>query len=155
MPPASDEIDQNLLEFARQVAAIPRRISNEESTVAAQDAPIVTPIAEAPASTVKGPEGFPADRRTELVESPTKSGKKLRTPDEIGTLIMTRLRELGGLPDQGVAITVYGSNPWNALLTIRPQAGPRIDRSLWLSRVQDITTHLRSEFDIADERMHP
>lgn len=36
---------------------------------------------------------------------------------------------------------------------IRPEAGPRVDRTLWRSRVQDITWRLRSEFDIADEQM--
>lgn len=152
MPPTSDGIDQNLLEFARQVAAIPRRISEKENAeVAAQDAP--APVTEVPEPTVKGPETSQADRSTDLTEVPGKSGKKLRTSDEIGALIMTRLREFGDVPDQGFVITVYGSNPWNTLLMIRPQAGPRIDRTLWLSRVQDITARLRSEFDIADEQI--
>jgi hypothetical protein len=67
---------------------------------------------------------------------------------EMGALIMTTLREMGDVLDRGLVITVYGCNPWNALLMIRPEAGFRIDRALWTSRVQDITARLRGEFDI-------
>lgn len=150
----ANEIDPNLLEFARQVAAIPRRISEvHNGQVAAEDAPVDPPAPEAPASVENVSEVSQAGHGTDSMELPGKSGKKLRTPDEIGTLIMTTLREFGDVPDRGFVITVYGSNPWNALLMIRPEAGPRIDRALWRSRVQDITWRLRSEFDIADERM--
>jgi hypothetical protein len=36
------------------------------------------------------------------------------------------------------------------MLTIRPEAGPRIDRELWRSRVHDIGVRLRNDFDVAD-----
>jgi hypothetical protein len=150
----NNEVDQNLLEFARQVAAIPRRISEQDGTPdAASDGPVaVAPITADPGPVKEPPKASGAGQGAPSLELPGKPDKKLRTPDELASLISTALREVGDCPDQGFVVTVYGSNPWNAMLMIRPEAGPRIDRALWLSRVQDITARLRSEFDIADER---
>ena len=64
---------------------------------------------------------------------------------------MKSLRTIEGCPNRGFAVTVYGSNPWNAMLTIRPEAGPGIDRELWCSRAHDIGVRLRSDFDVADQ----
>lgn len=64
---------------------------------------------------------------------------------------MKSLRTIDGCPNRGFVVAVYGSNPWNAMLTIRPEAGTCIDRELWCSRVQDIGVRLRSDFDVADQ----
>lgn len=37
---------------------------------------------------------------------------------------MKSLRSIDGCPARGFIVTVYGSNPWNAMLTIRLEAGP-------------------------------
>ena len=34
---------------------------------------------------------------------------------------MKSLRTIDGCPNRGFVVTVYGSNPWNAMLTIRPE----------------------------------
>jgi hypothetical protein len=173
----SNEVDLHLLAFARQVAAIPRRISEEDEAFvqnAVQGAPLaMPPVAAAPTAVLlpdiaampntattptpvkQIPKAFPEGQPARSIEFPKITDKKIRTPDELAGLIMTTLREVGDCPDQGFLVTVYGCNPWNAMLMIRPEAGPRIDRTLWLSRVQDITARLRSEFDIADERPPP
>jgi hypothetical protein len=88
---------------------------------------------------------------TATIKSRPKANKNLRTPESLAHVILTALQELDDYPGQGFLITVYGSNPWGAMLTIRPEAGPRVDRALWLARVQDITAHLRTEFDVVDE----
>ncbi len=36
------------------------------------------------------------------------------------------------------------------MLTIRPQAGPHVDRELWRSQEQDIGVQLRNDFDVAN-----
>lgn len=153
MPPTPSEIDPHLLEFARQVASIPKRISEKDNgVVAARNTSLAAPVTVPSNAIVADPGSQPADRSMAPIVLPGKSGKTLRTSREIGSLIMIMLREFGDAPEQGFAITVYGSNPWNTLLMIRPEAGPCIDRALWLSRVQDITMQLRNEFDIADEQ---
>ena len=63
---------------------------------------------------------------------------------------MKSLRAIDGCPHGGFVVTVYGSNPWNAMLTIRPEADPRVDRELWRSRVHDIGVQLRNDFDVAN-----
>jgi len=60
------------------------------------------------------------------------------------------LRPIDGYPHGGFAITFYGSNPWNALLTMRPPAGAHVDRELWHSRAHDIGVQLRNDFDEAN-----
>ena len=135
----TDEVDPHLLEFARQVAAIPDRISGDDG---------------ATEQSRRALSILPADQ-TATIASPPKTNKNLRTPETLAHMILTSLQELDDYPGQGFLITVYGSNPWGAMLTIRPEAGPRIDRALWLSRVQDITAQLRTEFDIVDETDRP
>jgi hypothetical protein len=147
---STNEIDQHLLAFAKQVANIPRRISEDEGVVAADtpDVPnAMVPIAVAPAVETSA---TPLSVKPEAVaiDSPRKTDKKLRTADELANLILATLRQVDDFPRQGFSITVYGFNPWNALLTIRPEAGPLKDRAIWISRVQDITARLRSEFDV-------
>jgi hypothetical protein len=65
-------------------------------------------------------------------------------------MILDSLRAID-CPARGFVVTVYGSNPWNAMLTIQPEAGPRIDGLLWRSRVQEIGVRLRDDFDIIRE----
>ena len=157
-----DGIDKNLLEFARQVAAIPRQISEGARTVEVARQPPVeshTEPAKPVAPIPKTPSSDQArltdeTRKTNQVrQAPDKqvSDKKLRTSEELASLVLSTLREVGDCPPKGFVVTVYGSNPWNALLTIRPEAGTRIDRTLWVSRVQDIAARLRNEFDVADD----
>ena len=154
----SDGIDKNLLEFARQVAAIPRQITEGvRAADATPQPPVKTDVAAAPAPLAPSSKSPPLgsailpDGPQEKSPPRTASDKKLRTPDELASLVMTTLREVGDCPPKGFVVTIYGSNPWNAMLMIRPEAGTRIDRSLWISRVQDIAARLRNEFDIADD----
>ena len=98
---------------------------------------------------------LPADLQnahtSQVIVPATFARKQIKTPDEIATIIVAALRSINGCPDRGFIVTVYGSNPWNAMLTIRPEAGRSIDRGLWLSRVQEIGVRLRENFDIIQE----
>lgn len=157
MPGHKDAIDKNLLEFAKQVAAIPRQISEGARATGAASQPLTTSDV-APPATIEPSSKLPPARQTTLrdepqKETPTKtaSDRKLRTREELARLVLTTLREVGDCPPQGFVVTIYGSNPWNAMLMIRPEAGTRIDRPLWISRAQDVAARLRNEFDIADD----
>jgi hypothetical protein len=151
-----EEIDRSLVEFAQKIAAIPKRIADEGRSAesSAEAAPAVSPAS----SEIGGqslPPPLPADKLPDpdvRPAPPTGTGnKQVRTSDEIADLIMKSLRTIDGCPNRGFVVTVYGSNPWNAMLTIRPEAGPRIDRELWCSRVQNIGVRLRNDFDVADQ----
>jgi len=151
----NEEIDKGLLAFARKIAAIPKQIADDGRS--AELSPGVGPPVSADKSKI-GNESLEAplshgDRADPPpIATPGVRGKQLRNVDEMASLIIKTLRTMENCPDRGFVITVYGSNPWNAMLTIRPEAGPRIDRQLWCSRVRDIGVQFRNEFDIADGR---
>jgi hypothetical protein len=94
-----------------------------------------TPVAEV----VKG-------ESTAVTQEPRR---EIRTPNEMAAFISTTLHALG-CPEDGFVVTVYGSQPWNALLTITPAAGPVQDAALWRARVQDLAVRLRKEFDVSE-----
>jgi hypothetical protein len=154
--PSDEAIDRSLVEFAQKIAAIPKRIADEGRSAesSAEAARAVSPAASEIGSESLPPP-FPADNQPEpdIRPAPTTGagGKQVRNPDEIAGIIMKSLRTIDGCPNRGFFVTVYGSNPWNAMLTIRPEAGPRIDRELWCSRVHDIGVRLRNDFDVADQ----
>ena len=152
---STEDIDRSLVEFAQKIAAIPKGIADEGRP--AEPPPVTSDAAPPPAAEVRSqslPPPLPAGAQPDPDVRPAlpavAGGKQVRPPDEIAGIIMKSLRAIDGCPTRGFTVTVYGSNPWNAMLTIRPEAGPRIDRELWRSRVHDIGVQLRNDFDVAD-----
>jgi|SRR5437870_3910249 len=154
----NEEIDKGLLAFARKIAAIPKEIADDGRSAELSPGvspPVSTEKSEIDNESLEAPvsHGDRADRdarNTSPIATPGPRGKQLRNVDEMASLIMKTLRRMENCPDRGFVVTVYGSNPWNAMLTIRPEAGPRIDRQLWCSRVRDIGVQFRNEFDVAE-----
>jgi hypothetical protein len=152
---ADEEIDRSLVEFAQKIAAIPKEIANEAHPtepppVASQPAPPAATEAGSRSPPPPLPDGSQPDPDIRPAPPANAGGKQVRNADELAGIIMKSLRAIDGCPNRGFVVTVYGSNPWNAMLTIRPEAGPRIDRELWRSRVHDIGVQLRNDFDVAD-----
>jgi hypothetical protein len=92
------------------------------------------PVEETAATSPDQPESY--DRR--------------KTADELAGIILKALQTLDGAPARGFVVTVYGGNPWNAMLTIKPEAGPIADPGLWRTRVRDMAARLRQDFDLAE-----
>jgi hypothetical protein len=88
---------------------------------------------------------------SEAPQTASESKRQLRTAGELADIILNALRAVDGVPERGFVITVYGSRPWNAMLTIKPEAGRIKDVRLWRQRVQDIGARLRRDFDLIDE----
>ena len=168
MPP-EEKTDWSLLDFARQVAGMPQGASKADfdsiepapvsekrpSAPAATDninmaaeGPQVVPEKPDPASTERQNQQ-PAGTKEVMASHLAATGRKqLRTSDEIAKMILASLRAIHSCPERGLVVTVYGSNPWNAMLTIRPEAGRGIDRDLWILRIQEIGVKLRDDFDV-------
>jgi hypothetical protein len=91
-----------------------------------------------------------SEQATHAGKSDIAQKKQSRTPAEIAKMIQDELLTMDGCPERGYVVTVYGSNPWNAMLMIRPEAGTAIDRSLWTSRVREIGLQLRDSFDVVE-----
>lgn len=79
-----------------------------------------------------------------------ESYDRRKTADELAGIILKALQTLDGAPAHGFVVTVYGGNPWNAMLTIKPEAGPIADPGLWRERVRDMAARLRQDFDLAE-----
>jgi hypothetical protein len=85
----------------------------------------------------------------------SKDGRQSRTASEMADIILNALRADYPAPARGFVVTVYGSHPWNAMLTIKPEAGRIKDARLWRERVQDIGAQLRRDFDVIHEFEEP
>jgi hypothetical protein len=85
-----------------------------------------------------------------LQDQPAESYDRRKTADELAGIILKALQTLDGAPARGFVVTVYGGNPWNAMLTIKPEAGAIADPGLWRGRVRDMAARLRQDFDLAE-----
>jgi hypothetical protein len=153
-----------LAAFARQLAGIARIESedplneNERATIGGTIEQTL-PLSEAGNSAASlpspPPRSGPPDELPSLPTAtfpPTTSTKgKLATHAELAAIILRTLRTIDGCPAHGFIVTAYGSNPWSAMLTIRPEAGRITDAPLWYARVREIGVQLRDRFEaIAD-----
>lgn len=179
MTPAEDS-DWNLVDFTKKVfgthQSSPELISNLDESATVEEAKAqegaepqaITAIDKSilaldrdPAMSVQNPSHErPNNSISETREAAAsaakpfragKHGRQLQSATEMSNKILNALRPLNGVPDNGFVITVYGSNPWNAMLTITPEAGGVKDAQGWRERVQEIAVHLRDEFDIINE----
>jgi hypothetical protein len=114
------------------------------------DDPHATP--ESPEAEIPEPAeaGDPAADAAMPSDQPAESHDRRKTADELADIILKALRTLDGAPASGFVVTVYGANPWNAMLTIKPEAGPIADPALWRGRVRDMAARLRQDFDLAE-----
>jgi hypothetical protein len=164
---ADENADWSLVDFASQIAGMPKSVpatnfsfvetapvseknelpltSTRTGDVIAENPPLISETTAKPSTDL---QTVPAP----VVNEPAPFRKKqLRTRDEIAKMILDTLRTIDSRAARGYVITVYGSNPWNAMLTIRPEAGPVIDGPLWFSRVQDIGVRFRDDFDVIQD----
>lgn len=92
----------------------------------------------------------PAEEADAALPDQPESYDRRKTADELAGIILKALQTLDGAPVRGFVVTVYGGNPWNAMLTIKPEAGPIADPGLWRARVRDMAARLRQDFDLAE-----
>jgi hypothetical protein len=133
--------------------------SETEATAAPENDPEPEPEqtadAEEPTKAIEAPVMAVAEVQVpppiEATQGASEGKRQLRTAGELADIILNALRAVDGVPERGFVITVYGSRPWNAMLTIKPEAGRIKDVRLWRQRVQDIGARLRRDFDLIDE----
>jgi hypothetical protein len=101
-------------------------------------------------TTPEGVDGPAAEAAAISQDQPAESYDRRKTADELAGIILKALQTLDGAPARGFVVTVYGGNPWNAMLTIKPEAGPIANPALWRGRVRDMAARLRQDFDLAE-----
>jgi hypothetical protein len=117
-------------------------------TRAATNAGDHSPVQAIPASQAAEWQDF---RIEELAGEKVVSGRPARTASEMADIILNALRSVDGVPERGFLVTVYGANPWNAMLTITPEAGPIKNAQLWRMRVHELGARLRRDFEVMHE----
>jgi hypothetical protein len=144
--PTEDEAASATAETDKVVASDNDRAAGEDDIAPVED-PVET--VETGEIAVSDVQDVPS---TEAMEpSAAEDGRQSRTASEMADMILNVLRAEDGVPERGFVVTVYGAHPWNAMLTIKPEAGAIKDARLWRERVQDIGAQLRRDFDITHE----
>lgn len=145
----NDELDSGLLALVQSVLepgvkpqAEVQTGTKTESGPEPEIEPETEPVAElAEPADDSEPEAAPA-----ISNEPTRA----RCAEELAAIILNALRTLDGSPKQGFLVTVYGANPWNAMLTITPAAGAIKDAPLWRERVKEMAIRLRQHYDLVE-----
>jgi hypothetical protein len=149
--PTEDEAAPTPAETDKVVA-----LDNEVAAREDEGADVEDPVEAIESAELAATEIEDVDPSTEAMQ-PTigKQQRQSRTASELADIILDALRTDVGFPERGFVVTVYGASPWNAMLTIKPEAGPIKDARRWRERVQDIGARLRRDFDVIHEPLPP
>jgi hypothetical protein len=79
----------------------------------------------------------------------TAPAKGMRTADELAAMILDDLSRIEGCPKRGINVTVYGSNPWNSLLSFGTAAGPVRNKTELQTFCQIITDRLKRLYNVS------
>jgi len=167
---ADENVDWRMTDFAKRVVGASQNNLDLESPLVEptndeSSDPVDNGSPPAPMKAVTDPEDYVSAKYTPTSEAgdweefrSKKLGaqepvieREARTASAMADIILDALRSVGDVPERGFQVTVYGSNPWNAMLTIKPEAGPVRNAELWRTRVQDIGVRLRQDFDLIYE----
>jgi hypothetical protein len=91
----------------------------------------------------------PSSRRTRCPETEDAITKEKKTAEELAAMILQDLNNMDGCPKRGVAVTVYGLNPWNSMLMFGVDAGPVPNKAELRSFCDALTERLKRLYDIA------
>jgi hypothetical protein len=79
---------------------------------------------------------------------PAIPAKQKRTLEELAVMIHHDLSQIEGCPQRGLKVTVYGLNPWNAMLTFGVDCGPVPNKADLQILFDAITDRLKQLYDI-------
>ena len=79
---------------------------------------------------------------------PENPRKQIKTAEELAAMILEDLRKVGGCPERGINVTVYGI-PWNAMLMFGAAAGPVRNKAELQGFFEIITKRLQRLYDVA------
>lgn len=79
---------------------------------------------------------------------PASPAKQKKTPEELAAMIHHDLSQIEGTPQRGLKVTVYGLNPWNAMLTFGVDSGPVPNKADLQALFDAITERLKRLYDV-------
>lgn len=78
-----------------------------------------------------------------------KPAKETKTAEELAAMILADLKSIGGCPQHGINVVVYGFNPWNSWLSFAVKAGPVQNKEELQNFCEIITERLKRRYDIS------
>ena len=76
------------------------------------------------------------------------STREKKTAEELAMMIREDLVKMDGCPKRGVNVTVYGLNPWNAMLRFGVDAGSVRNKAELDNFFEIITERLKRLYDV-------
>ena len=76
------------------------------------------------------------------------SNQPLKTAAQARALIIEGLRQIPGFPSEGVTVTVYGFQPWSAMLTFAPNSTTLANATRYRKILAEIVYDLRKNFEV-------
>lgn len=138
-------------DFINRFLQQPDASSTEEAATTADNRDKVAELADHDVADTEQETTSDAPTQPSLEPEIFVEARQGRTSAQLADIILCALHSIEGCPKQGFEITVYGSNPWNAMLRIttavvmKPAAA-----ELWRDRVRVSVQLLREQFDLVE-----
>jgi hypothetical protein len=100
-------------------------------------------------TTAVEPADLPAaDKRLRSVASQPEPNRPRLSAEKVQSLLLQSLARIPNFPERGVAVTVYGFNPWNAMLNFAPRSASHRDAIMFREALADMVQKLRVQVDV-------
>jgi hypothetical protein len=114
----------------------------------AEDNRSVIKIEAPPAPAALETPPFREGRLPEPIVQMALEKSRILSVDETQAIILQGLRQIPDFPERGVAVTVYGFRPWNAMLSFAPGATSHEKAIVFRQALYEIVQKLRETIQV-------
>jgi hypothetical protein len=79
---------------------------------------------------------------------PSLGNPRKLSVERVQELILRALRQITNFPERGVALTVYGFRPWNAMLNFAPGSTSYSEAAVFRKALAEIVDELRAQVEV-------
>lgn len=90
----------------------------------------------------------PAERELQFAAQPIPVKRRTLSTDKVQSLILESLKQIPDFPERGVAVTVYGFQPWNAMLNFAPRSTSHGAAIAFREALAEIVRELRTQVEV-------
>ena len=119
--------------------------AHEQKSPPEPDVDVMGPPLELLGSTV---EKEPSEPELQFAAQPLPVKRRTLSTDKVQSLILEKLRQTPDFPERGVAVTVYGFRPWNAMLNFAPGSVLHREAIVFREALCDIVRELRTQIEL-------
>lgn len=89
-----------------------------------------------------------AEPESQFAAQPLPVKRRTLSTDKVQSLILESLWKIPDFPQRGVAVTVYGFRPWNAMLNFAPGSTSHSEAIAFREALVDIVREFRTQVEI-------